>query len=742
MDNSILSEISLTDSRSQKFSNKDEEFDFYKNHYKLMEKNLLQYETKIKALETSNKKLQELMNQNKRGGNNTSTQFFLPSEFKKKWENLTETELLAPFDNCINNYIFISNICQDLTIITYNETKDIIEKKVDSLLLCLNIKVESNEKRLQIISKFIPFFQEHFFEIFKLNEENIENIKNQLKEISNLYQFDFNKKDLEDSIKDNQFNILLQGLFKVCLHMLLHEPLLTFNILPYEKRKIEYFYYDKKEFQSIEGFGDEKTPCLIILPPPVLRNSFPFNGMKSAAYLIEKPSKEMIDECNIKQKEKDEKNKSNHEEKKSTGKKNNIKNFKKDIFGNNDINENKDINSNNDINSNLNINDLINNNNEIKEKNDENINNNNINIQEPIKENIEININSLKTELFKNINLENEKKDNNILNINNTIDNNINNNINNIIENNINENNINNAKEIKLKSSKPLLENLKEEIKNEEEVETPTSKKVYNFYSYVQSLTPNKNENNISNDYIKTTSNILNSERIQKNNNNFFHKPLFSNDEAINYKYNNKTSTPNIKKEKENIFYKYNTFQDKNYKRERKIENIPVTHLYNKYPNASIFERDNRYRVTNFNLERDKNIKKKVNNYYSNNSSFSNPKLINNYYRREDSFKGNNYDNSIPYQTIPYNNNKYAENLNDLYKKYFDYRINYFKYDNNDFNENNINENYISTVRENYQKINNGKNQNYDLNEIGIDYLRKKYNISSDKNLGSYTFNY
>jgi hypothetical protein len=52
MDNSILSEISLTDSRSQKFSNKDEEFDFYKNHYKLMEKNLLQYETKIKALET------------------------------------------------------------------------------------------------------------------------------------------------------------------------------------------------------------------------------------------------------------------------------------------------------------------------------------------------------------------------------------------------------------------------------------------------------------------------------------------------------------------------------------------------------------------------------------------------------------------------------------------------------------------------------------------------------------------
>ena len=164
--------------------------------------------------------------------------------------------------------------------------------------------------------------------------------------------------------------------------------------------------------------------------------------------------------------------------------------------------------------------------------------------------------------------------------------------------------------EIKLKTPKPILENLKEEIKNEEKVETPTSKKVYNFYSNVQSLTPNKNENNIPIDYIKTTANILNSERIQKNNNTFFHKPLFSNDEEIIDKYNHKTSTPNIRKEKENIFYKYNAFQDKSYKRERKIENIPVTHLYNKYPNASIFDRDNRYRVTNFNLERDKYIKK------------------------------------------------------------------------------------------------------------------------------------
>ena len=41
------------------------------------------------------------------------------------------------------------------------------------------------EKRLQIISKFIPFFQEHFLEIFQLNKDNIQHIKNQLIKISN-----------------------------------------------------------------------------------------------------------------------------------------------------------------------------------------------------------------------------------------------------------------------------------------------------------------------------------------------------------------------------------------------------------------------------------------------------------------------------------------------------------------------------------------------------------------------------
>ena len=727
MDNSLLSEKSLRESK--KFNNKEEEFEFYKKNYITLEKNLHKYETKIKTLENSNKKLQQFVNENARGGNNTSTQFFLPSEFKKLWENLTQTELLAPFDNFINNYIFICNICQDLTIITYNETKDIIEKKVDSLLICLGVKNNSNEKRLEIISKFIPFFQEHFLEIFKLNKDNIENIKNQLIKISNSYNFNFEKKDLEEAIKDKQFNILLEGLFGLCLHMLLHEPLLTFNIEKYEKRKIKYYYYDKKEFQCIEGFGNEKTPCLIILPPPLLRNSFPFNGMKAAVYLIENPSQDIIEQCNFYQREKDNKKKFN--DIKKNGEKNNF------IIDNN---------------NNFNVN---------KEK---------VKI-ELFKSPITVLNENIKTiEIGKEINKddkEKNKKKNLELDMNNIQDNNITEKENIIQSNSIinidlisndSDNDNNNKKEIRLKSQK-LLD--KEEEKNQQiqKIETPSNKKIYDYNIYEKVSTPkNKKIDPSYNNYIKNT-NLLNTERVPKNN-IFERPPLFKEDVK-----NKQTLTPNYKNDK--IGYKYNLENKKN-------ENTPVSHLYSKYPSQNFDEMNynnyintSMYSIPTFNFEKNKNIKKRVSNY-SNNNSFSNTKFVNSYYQKDENLKGKS-DYNYLFNTISHNYNINNQNLNDLYKKYSDY----LSYDNMNYHSNynsNTNDNYIASVREIYQKrynnnnINNNNNNemyknnylrnyninnynnNYNLNKIGIDYLKRKYNINSENEnqnkFQSYSFNY
>ena len=737
MDNSILSEISLTDSKNQKFNSKEEELEFYKHNYKIMEKNLLQCETKIKTLETSNKKLQQLMNENARGGNNTSVQFFLPSEFKKLWENLTETELLAPFDNFINNYIFIANICQDLTIITYNETKEIIEKKVDSLLICLGVKPDSNEQRLQIISKFIPFFQEHFLEIFQLNKDNIQHIKNELIKISNLYTFDFDKNDLEKAINDRQFDILLDGLFGLCLHMLLHDPLLTFNIIQYDKRVINYYYYDKKEFQSIEGFGNEKTPCIIILPPPVLRNSFPFNGMKAVVYLIENPTQDMINQCDLFKKEKDAKKLSLKKERKSVTEKKNIKN-----------NDNQD---------NLNINKekikielfktpislLKDNIKNIDFGNDENLNDNkNNNNEKELKK-------KLKIDFMNHQGSEKEilKKTNNIINLD--------------LISNDSEKEIDNKKEMILKGQKVLE---KEEEKNQQpqKIEVPSNQKKYEYNNIHEETSKDKKIEPYYNNYIKNTANLLNSERMTKN--NIIEKPpLFSN-EDIKIKQN---LTPNYTKDKK-------TFNS-NYENKNKEDNIPFTQFYSKYlndintNNENYYNNNNnigKYSVPNFNFEKNKNIKKKVSNN-NNNNSFSNPKLVNSYYQKDDSSKDKNdyypFFNTIPYNYGKNDNNSHYQNLSELYKKYSD--LNVFNDNNYYLNYNfNNNDKYIASVREIYQKGNNNNNENYknnylksmnmnnnnsnnyNFNKIGIDLLKRKYNINSENEnqnkFQSYSFNY
>ena len=656
--NSIESEKSL--SEKDIFENKEEELEYYKKNFNELKKNILQYETRIKILENSNKKLQKSMNENKRGGNNTSVQFFLPSEFKKLWENLTETELLAPFDNFIDNYIFISHICQDLTNLTYFETKNIIDKKFNSLLFCLDIKINSDEEKKLIFSKFIPLFQEHFFDIFKLKNENIENIKNKLINISNLYTFNFDKNDLKESIKDKQFNILLKSLFDLCLHMLLHDPLLTFNILPYEKRKINYYYYNKKEFQSIEGFGNEKTPCLIILPPPLLKNSFPFNGMKYAVYLIENPSLDIIQKCDKFKKENDLILQNNLEEKKS--KNDNKKNYNNIIeLKNEKNNEIKDV-----ENYQFNINLLLNNN------------------EKKIKDKI---IN------FSN---NNEKELNEI-------------------------NNLKDIKEIKFKTQKKLEK--KEEEKNQK-IKSPSINKVYQLNILKENLTPNNRKIEPTyNNYIKNTPNLLNSDRMNKNNIN--EKPhLFS------YEENKKKQnlTPNYRKE--NINYKKNNVENKN----------DASYLYYKYLNQ-----DNEGR-NNFNFEKSKNNKRRISN---NSNSIIDSKSVNNYQKEK----------------IDY--------LNELYKKYSDFSLNY---DNINYYSNyklNNYDNYITSAREIYLKgivnenlknnfntfnlnnnntntnINTNSNSNinnYNLNSFGIDYLKKKYNIYSGNQtlnkIQSYSFNY
>ena len=280
-----------------------DELSYYKTKYTEMSNEIAKYEAEIKKLETSNKKLQELVSKNAQNINNTSIAFFLPSEFKNLWDKLIKTELLEAFDSYINDYVTVSNLSQDLFLITYKQTEELIHKKINSILDCLNIKNTSNEQMNKIISKFLPFFQEHLFEIFNVSNEIESNIKTELLNIASTYTIKIDIQQLSDEINKDQFKMLLSSFFSVSLYMLLHDPILTLSISPYQQRTNEYMYYSKKDMIIIEGFPNESTPCMLILPPPMLRKKFPFNGMKPAYYALNDSDQSILNECERKKKE-------------------------------------------------------------------------------------------------------------------------------------------------------------------------------------------------------------------------------------------------------------------------------------------------------------------------------------------------------------------------------------------------------------------------------------------------------
>ena len=346
------------------FSNSREELEFYKNNYKSNVEELLTCKTKIKALENINNKLKEkitfLFSKNS-PGNESSNFFPTNNEFKKIWESVIQTDLIDPFDFCIKEYKLISNLCQDIMLLVYEETKKIIELKFLEILKCLNLSKTSKNKKDNLFEKILPFFRENFNSIFEFNDEKIKNIKQKLKNVINQYNFwseiklynsSSNKilndiqqnnnlnnsslrnnntnnnensfrnsnisklnnveniKILEAKIKGKNFEGIMKSFFNICLYMLLHEPTLNFNIEKYSQRKLLYYFYNKNDFINIEGFGDERTPCILILQPPLLKNKYPFNGLKPAVYILSDVTinKEIIKLCEINEKKLKEEN--------------------------------------------------------------------------------------------------------------------------------------------------------------------------------------------------------------------------------------------------------------------------------------------------------------------------------------------------------------------------------------------------------------------------------------------------
>ena len=216
---------------------------------------------------------------------------------------------MEAFENSFSDYLLLTYLVQDTIKIIYNESIIAIKQKISNILKALNIN-DSNNKNIDNISydkficKFRLIFQEYFSNIFQNNSEFLENIKNKLNSLINkndeIYKNFSDKINLiKQDVSSKSFTEFLISAFKLCLYMHLHEPKLTF-ILPSasEERKLIFSYYKKDEFTNIEGFPKEKSCCVIILPCPILRSNYSYQGIKPAVYIISSPTEDILEECN------------------------------------------------------------------------------------------------------------------------------------------------------------------------------------------------------------------------------------------------------------------------------------------------------------------------------------------------------------------------------------------------------------------------------------------------------------
>ena len=257
-------------------------------------------------------KLKEELQQYKTNISNTSTSFPWPEEFKARWECLIKTMIMDSFENISSNTILFICTINIIIKLIYEISKVKIKEKVIELLKCLNIKNKSDD----IIKKFFCkyqklLFQNYFNSLFIINEELIIKIISQIKNefLSKKYKIYFSKEDINNIIIDlssNNIISFIKELYYLCLYMNINIPVLTIktNLEP------NYRYFNKNEYINLEGFANDKDICLIIINPPMIKPNFPFRGIKPVVYIINNPSKEIINLCN-EQKIKKEQYKSN-----------------------------------------------------------------------------------------------------------------------------------------------------------------------------------------------------------------------------------------------------------------------------------------------------------------------------------------------------------------------------------------------------------------------------------------------
>jgi hypothetical protein len=218
--------------------------------------------------------------------NNTSSAFALPSEFKKAWEELVQENLLDVFSGFLDNHFYFVRLVQDLLKEALGRLEDAVDEKVKAIASIL----ELGEDQAGALKKAnLKTLQDFSTVIFPLNDDFKEQVKTGYLSRVASYLPQEQLDELREVLESDDFTQMLVTLHKVGLHISLNDSALK---LPFTDALVYLKFEKPEDFYCIDGFPRGQPPCVVVLPP-VMREKFPYSGIKPAV-LVLKPDSELM----------------------------------------------------------------------------------------------------------------------------------------------------------------------------------------------------------------------------------------------------------------------------------------------------------------------------------------------------------------------------------------------------------------------------------------------------------------
>ena len=243
-----------------------------------LEKECFKLRAEVKRSEVAMKKLQESNAMSAQNQHNTSSAFALPSEFKKTWEILIQENILDLFSQFLGSHRYLVLVVQELIKEILKQVGELIDAKILSIVSLLGCPASNSES---IKKHLLRLFQDHSSTAFPMLS---------LEELRKTYLARIPltiREEVSSSISTGEFDSFVRNMHKISLHMLLNEPRLEINFT----ESIEYVVIDKPDnFYCIDGFPNG-SPEAVIVVPSVMRNNYPYTGIKPAVLIITEESK-------------------------------------------------------------------------------------------------------------------------------------------------------------------------------------------------------------------------------------------------------------------------------------------------------------------------------------------------------------------------------------------------------------------------------------------------------------------